>query len=262
MVKETPFFVSRQRRVAAWLVHLFTASGAVFGLLTLYAIHHSQYLIAFWWMAGAVIVDAVDGVLARRANTKLAAPEIDGGLLDNLLDYVNYVMTPAYFLLVNETLLPASWRIIGASVIVLVSAYQFTQHQAKTHDHFFRGFPSYWNIVVFYLFFWQTPAGFNLVVILTLAFLTFIPIKYVYPSRLDYLTPVRWQRRVMLLATILWGVVTVVLLWMYPDRNPLLVGLSIGYAVFYALVSLYRTFVPVTGVPDPPRRRRRSWRRD
>src|SRR5690606_24748807 len=102
-------------------------------------------------------------------------------------------------------------------------AYQFTQHQAKTYDHFFRGFPSYWNIVVFYLFFWQTSAGFNLVVILTLAFLTFIPIKYVYPSRLDYLTPVRWQRRVMLLATILWGVVTVVLLWMYPDRNPLLV---------------------------------------
>jgi phosphatidylcholine synthase len=90
-------------------------------------------------------------------------------------------------------------------------------------------------------------------VILVLAILTFVPIKYVYPSRLDYLTPVRWQRRAMLMATILWGVVTVALLRMYPDRNPLLVTLSIGYALFYALISLYRTFVPVTGMSDPSR---------
>ena len=253
MVEESTFFISRQRRVAAWLVHLFTASGAVLGLLTLYAIHQGQYLLAFWWMAGAVIIDALDGVLARRANTKLAAPKIDGGLLDNLLDYVNYVMTPAFFLLVNENLLPSGWRLVGAGLIVLVSAYQFTQHEAKTYDHFFKGFPSYWNIVVFYLFFWQTSAIFNLAVILVLAILTFVPIKYVYPSRLDYLTPVRWQRRAMLMATILWGVVTVALLRMYPDRNPLLVTLSIGYALFYALISLYRTFVPVTGISDPSR---------
>lgn len=245
MVDESTFFISRQRRVAAWLVHLFTASGAVFGLLTLYAIHHTQFLLAFWLMAGAVFVDSVDGILARQAKTKVAAPKVDGGLLDNLLDYVNYAMAPAFFLVVNDTLLPANWRILGACLIVLVSAYQFTQPEAKTDDHFFKGFPSYWNIVVFYLFLWQTSPHLNLVIIVVLAILTFIPIKYVYPSRLDYLTRSRWLRRAMLLATILWGIATAALLWIYPNTNPLLVGLSIGYALFYALISLYRTFVPV-----------------
>jgi phosphatidylcholine synthase len=247
MVDESPFFISRQQRVAAWLVHLFTASGAVLGLLTLYAIHQGQFLIAFWWMAGAIIVDAVDGVLARRAKTKVAAPKVDGGLLDNLLDYVNYVMAPAFFLVVHEEMLPPGWRLIGASIIVLVSAYQFTQPEAKTEDHFFKGFPSYWNIVVFYLFIWQTSPRFNLTAIFVLALLTFIPIKYVYPSRLDYLSRSRWLRRGMMLVTILWGVVTAILLWIYPETNPLLVSLSVAYILIYVVISLYRTIKPVNG---------------
>jgi phosphatidylcholine synthase len=257
MVDDSTFFISRQRRIAAWLVHLFTASGAVFGLLTLYAIHHTQFLLAFWLMAGAVLVDSVDGILARRAKTKVAAPKVDGGLLDNLLDYVNYAMAPAFFLVVNDTLLPANWRIVGACLIVLVSAYQFTQPEAKTDDHFFKGFPSYWNIVVFYLFFWQTSPYLNLIIIISLAILTFIPIKYVYPSRLDYLTQSRWLRRAMLSATILWGIATAALLWIYPKTNPLLVALSIGYALFYVLISLYRTFVPVE-MPQPGSLKRKS----
>jgi phosphatidylcholine synthase len=248
MSDQPTFLITRRRRVAAWLVHLFTASGAVLGLITLVAIHQQHYLLAFWLMGGAIIVDSLDGVLARRAMTKVAAPKIDGDLLDNLLDYVNYVMTPAFFLLVSG-LLPASWvRYVGASLIVLVSAYQFTQPDAKTKDHFFKGFPSYWNIVVFYLFFWQTSPWANLIIVLILSILVFVPIKYVYPSRLDYLTDNIWLRRAMLLATIFWGVATAALLWIYPDTNRLLVSLSIGYAAFYVLISLYRTFVPLDRV--------------
>ncbi len=247
MVDELTFFVSRRRRVAAWLVHLFTASGAVFGLLTLSAIHHGQFLLAFWLMGGALIVDSVDGILARRAMTKVAAPKIDGALLDNLLDYVNYVMTPAFFLLESD-LLPAGWRFVGSGLVVLASAYQFTQPEAKTKDHFFKGFPSYWNIVVFYLFFWQTSPWTNLIIVLVLSVLVFVPIKYVYPSRLDYLTRNSWLRRTMLMATLLWGGATAALLWLYPNTNRLLVAMSIGYAIFYVLISLYRTFVPLEGV--------------
>lgn len=247
MVNESTFFISRRRRVAAWLVHLFTASGAVLGLFTLSAIHDGQFLLAFWLMGIAIIIDSVDGVLARRAMTKVAAPKIDGALLDNLLDYVNYVMAPAFFLLESD-LLPVNWGGIGAGLVVLVSAYQFTQPDAKTKDHFFKGFPSYWNIVVFYLFFWQTSPWVNLVIVLTLSVLVFVPIKYVYPSRLDYLTSSAWLRRAMLVATLLWGVATAALLWLYPRTNQLLVILSIGYAVFYVLISLYRTFVPLEGV--------------
>jgi phosphatidylcholine synthase len=252
MIDESTYLISRRRRVAAWLVHLFTASGAVFGLLTLYAIYQQQFLLAFWLMAGAVIVDSVDGVLARWARVKTAVPQIDGALLDNILDYLNYVITPAFFLLVGN-LLPLGWGFIGTSGVVLASAYQFTQPQAKTEDHFFKGFPSYWNIVVFYLFFWQTPPWLNLLIILILVVMVFVPIKYVYPSRLDYLTHNRWLRRGMLLATLLWGAATAVLLWIYPDTSYLLVAFSMAYALFYAASSIYRTFVPLEPLPRPKR---------
>lgn len=253
MVDEPIFYISRRRRVAAWSVHLFTASGGVFGLLTLYAIYLESYLLAFWLMGASIIVDAVDGVLARRAQTKVAAARIDGALLDNILDYLNYVTAPAFFLLVSD-LLPPGWNFVGTSVMMLVSAYQFTQFEAKTDDHFFKGFPSYWNFIVFYLFFWQTPPWLNLVIVLVLAVLVFVPIKYVYPSRLDYLTHNRWLRRAMLAATILWGVATAALLWNYPQTNFVLVSLSILYILLYIGISIYRTFRPIEPLPRGPRR--------
>jgi phosphatidylcholine synthase len=233
-----------QQQTFAWLAHLFTASGAIFALLALRAIHLGQFRWAFWWMAAAILVDGVDGLLARKSQAKVRAPRIDGALLDNLLDYVNYVVAPAFFLIVSD-LLPSGWEFIGASVITLASAYQFVQVDAKTEDHFFKGFPSYWNIVVFYLFFWQTPPWLNLIIILVLAVLVFVPIKYVYPSRMDYLTHSSWLRGAMFIATLVWGVATAAMLWIYPDSNPVLVAISMGYAIFYVAVSLYRTFVPL-----------------
>ncbi len=247
MVNEITDFISRRRRVAAWLVHLFTASGAVLGLFTFFAIHHGEYITAFWLMGIGILVDGVDGFLARWARTKEAAARIDGELLDNIIDYSTYVMAPAFLLIVSD-LLPAGWRYVAASLVVLASAYQFTQPNAKTADHFFKGFPSYWNIVVFYLFFWQTAPRTNLLIVLLLVVLVFVPIKYVYPSRLDYLTRRVWLQWVMLIATLLWGVATAALLWLYPGTNRFLVVLSIGYIIFYVLFSLYRTFVPLEGV--------------
>ncbi|HMR66512.1 MAG TPA: CDP-alcohol phosphatidyltransferase family protein [Anaerolineae bacterium] len=243
MLDESTFFISRQKRIAAWLVHLFTASGAIFGLLSLWAIHEGQYIQAFWLMAVAVFIDSVDGALARRAQTKVAAPRVDGALLDNMVDYFTYVIVPGFFILATD-LLPPGWGPIGASAIVLASAYQFTQSDAKTSDHYFKGFPSYWNIVVFYLFVWQTSAWINLVVVLVFALLVFVPIKCVYPSRLDYLSPNRWLRRGMLGATLMWAAATAAMLLMYPNIQPVFVYISVGYAVFYTLISLYRTFVP------------------
>jgi phosphatidylcholine synthase len=201
-------------------------------------------LDAFWLMSAAVLVDSVDGVLARRAQTKVAAPKVDGALLDNLIDFVTYVIVPAFFLLATN-LLPSTWAVIATSLMVLASAYQFTQPEAKTDDHFFKGFPSYWNIVVFYIFLWQLEPWLNLAIILILALLVFIPIKYVYPSRLDYLSPNPWVRRGMLLATLIWAVASAALLWTYPETNIWLVVISLGYALLYIFMSVYRTLVPI-----------------
>jgi phosphatidylcholine synthase len=244
MVEDSVFFISKQRRIAAWFVHLFTASGAVLGLLSLWAIHEGRFIEAFWWMAAALFTDSVDGIMARRAQTKVAVPRIDGALLDNIVDYITYVVVPGFFILATG-LLPAGWAPYGVSIMVLASAYQFSQAEAKTDDHFFKGFPSYWNIVVFYMFILRTSPDLNLLIILCLSLLVFVPIKYVYPSRLDYLTSNRWLRRIVLMATLIWGVGSAGMLLTYPDVNPIFSAASLGYMIFYVALSLYRNIVPL-----------------
>lgn len=232
--------ISRRRRLAAWSVHLYTASGAVFGLLTLNAISGRAFIAAFWTMCAAIVIDASDGLLARRVGTKAAAPQVDGALLDNIVDYLNYAITPAFFLLESD-LLPHGLRLPSAALVVLASAYQFAQSEAKTADHFFKGFPSYWNIVVFYLFIWQSPPPINFLLILVLAALTFVPIKYLYPSRLTHLSPRRWLRRAMLAGGLIWALSTTMLLWLYPQPNRLFMSLSLGYVLLYFALSLIKT---------------------
>lgn len=236
--------VTKSRRITGWLIHIFTASGAVVGLMALQAIVQHQYLYTFWLMIAAIFIDAVDGLFARLIKIKTAVPEINGELLDNIVDFLNYTIVPAFFLLVTD-ILPPQWCFLSVIAITLSSAYQFSQVDAKTEDHFFKGFPSYWNIVVFYLFFWQMSPWVNMSIVLGLSLLSFVPIKYVYPSRLDYLTSNWLLRLSMLVATILWGLTIAGLLWIYPVTNPTLVMVSMAYLVLYVALSLYRTWVPL-----------------
>lgn len=234
-----------KRRAMGWLIHIFTASGAMMGLYALWSIHQHHELQALWFMGAAILIDAVDGMFARLVKVKEVVPEIDGALLDNIVDFFNYTMVPCFFLLCTD-LLPEEWRIITVMVITFSSAYQFTQVDAKTSDHFFKGFPSYWNIAVFYLFFWQTTSSTNMIVLIALAVFSFVPIKYVYPSRLDYLTKNKFLRIAMVILTIFWGAATAGLLWVYPETNHLLVAVSVGYTLIYFSISLYRTFNPLS----------------
>jgi len=232
------------RRLAAWLIHTFTAFGAIIGLFAVDAIYTQDYVLAFWLMGIAVGIDAVDGTFARFLHVKVMTPDMDGALLDNIVDYLNYVFIPALFIMVSP-MIDLAWRPVTASVIILASAYQFCQKDAKTKDNFFKGFPSYWNIIIFYLFFWQTTPQTNLMIIFFLAALVFVPIKYVYPSRLTHLTRNKSLQKAMLLATIVWGASTFALIWLYPKSYHILVGLSMGYVLLYILLSLLRTFKPL-----------------
>jgi len=239
---QTNYSIGRQ--FACWLVHAFTASGACVGLLSLYAIYQHDLLLALWLMSATIMIDAVDGMFARKLEIKKVIPQIDGALLDNIVDFFNYTIVPCFFLMATD-LLPAEWRLVSVMAIVFASAYQFTQIDAKTTDHFFKGFPSYWNIAVFYLFFWQLSDVANAGILALLTVLSFVPIKYVYPSRLDYLTDNDMLRAGMVVITLFWGVATVGLLWMYPASNPFLVAISVGYLLVYMGISFYRTWVPL-----------------
>lgn len=232
------------QRLLAWSVHLITAFGAVFGLLALHAIVEDRWLVAFWLMGAAVLVDGADGVLARRFGTRQLAARVDGVMLDNIVDYLNYVIVPAFFL-IEADLLPVLVRLPLAGLIALCSAYQFCQIDAKTHDHFFKGFPSYWNIVVFYLFLWQLQPRYNALILLVLCILVFVPIKYIYPSRMDYLTEKQVLRTGMLGLTLLWGVGSTWLLFQYPHPQHKVTVFLIAYMILYIGASIYRQIVPL-----------------
>ncbi len=174
---------SRADQAAAWGVHMFTASGAVVALAALLAIYAEDLARAAILMLAALAIDSVDGTLARRFRVAEVVPRLDGRRLDDIVDYLNYVIVPAFFLVAAGALL--HWTI--AALPVLASAYGFSQADAKTDDHFFLGFPSYWNVVAIYV--WAltlSPTGATVLIVL-LSALVFVPVKYVYPSRMPVL---------------------------------------------------------------------------
>lgn len=230
----------------AWAVHAFTASAACFGILTLIKIYQHDYIQALWFMAITVVIDALDGTFARLVRVKAVLPHIDGTLLDNIVDFLNYVITPCFFLYVKPDMLPASTLLIMVLAITITSTYQFSQIDAKTIDHFFKGFPCYWNIALFYMFIFNTSKHTNVLILSILCVLIFIPIKYVYPSRLDYLTRYRSLKMIMHLYSLVYGFSSALVLWNYPNISYLWLFLSLSYVIMYLMLSIYRTYFPIT----------------
>lgn len=233
-------------KVLAWAVHLLTASGAVCCVLALHAAANADWRGAFLWLAVAVLIDAVDGALARWVRVKEMLPNFDGALLDNIVDYGSYVLVPA-MVLHWSGILPAPWSLPAAATICVVSAYQFCQDDAKTADHFFKGFPSYWNIVVLYLFALKLHPAVNLAIVCGLAILVFVPVKYLYPSR------TKPYRRLTLSLTFCWGAALAVVLWQLPNPHRWLVNISLLYVVYYVGMSVHlsrRSRQPAHGLDE------------
>ena len=231
-------------RAAAAAVHLFTATGAVLALLMVHFSYQHEVERVLWLFLVAMIIDGTDGMLARRFHVKAVLPGFDGALLDNIVDYMTYALAPMALLWANGYLPEGATGGVVASIPLLASTYQFCRTDAKTDDHFFLGFPSYWNIVAFYVVVWELTTLATTVLLLALAVLVFVPIKYLYPSRTEKL----WYSN-MTLATLwlaLWAAITATL----PDAPPVLVALSLVYVVYYVVVSLWLTFSPASAHPQ------------
>ncbi|MBI2786430.1 MAG: CDP-alcohol phosphatidyltransferase family protein [Legionella longbeachae] len=231
--------------VAAWSVHAFTASAACIGVYSLVKMYQHEYIFALWLMLITVVIDALDGSFARLVKIKEVLPKIDGALLDNIVDYLNYVITPCFFLLVKPDMLPSQYSAILIAAITITSSYQFCQSDAKTPDHFFKGFPCYWNISIFYMFIFNTTATTNAILLTILSILIFVPVKYVYPSRLDYLTESRSLKILMHFCSIIYAISSICLLISYPNTNHVFLTLSMAYVVMYLFLSFYRTYSPM-----------------
>ena len=209
----TPFPL--RLRLAGGLVHLYTASGTVVGLLIVLAAIEGEAVTALWLFLVALFIDGTDGMLARRFRVKETIPWFDGALLDDIVDYLTYVFAPVVLLWTTGSparTAPLGWAV--AALPLLASSYQFCRVDAKTDDHFFLGFPSYWNVVAFYAIVLDLAPATVAAIIVVFAVLVFVPVRYLYPSRMTSL------RGLTLAFTAVWGVTYVVLLLQVPDPAP------------------------------------------
>jgi phosphatidylcholine synthase len=216
----------------AWCVHLYTALGAVVALVAILAIENGNFGQAFWLMSLAVVIDATDGTLARIARVKELITWFDGDRLEDIIDYLNYVMVPCLFLLRAE-LLPSQDAIWLGALPLIASAYGFCQKEAKTADHYFLGFPSYWNIIAFYLYVLKTPLWVNAFLIIFLSIMVFVPIRYIYPSRSPRF------RAVTNVLGALWGVALLFMIYRLPDPPQMIVFASLAFPAYYTGLSLW-----------------------
>ena len=215
----------------AWLVHLYTAAGAVLAFLATTAILADDYRHAFLYLFWAVIVDGSDGWLARRARVSERVPRIDGRTLDDVVDYATFVFVPVV-LLWRAHLVPDSISVVVLSGVLTASSFGFAHTDAKTSDHFFTGFPSYWNIVAFYLYAGSLRPVWNTAILCVLSMLVFVPIRYVYPSRTPTLLKVT-----VALCTV-WGAGLLWMISILPTVSRRWLGLSLAFPVYYTVLSL------------------------
>lgn len=232
-------------RTAPWVPHLVTASGLLFGFLSIVAIFNSQHRTALIWMTAAVVSDAVDGTLARKLKSANKLPEFDGKMLDEIVDYITYVMVPVLFIY-KANLIPSTSNNWILPAILIASAYQFAQANAKTHDNFFTGFPSYWNVAVFYMLLLKSGPTSNFILLIILTTLIFVPIKYYYPSR-----NTKHKFTIMSL-TLIWGISGISLIITYPTIYPIPLWISVLCSTYYVAISIYNTLhsKPITLPPN------------
>jgi phosphatidylcholine synthase len=199
-------------RALAYGVHVLTALGAALGFLALRAVFIGDLTQAFIWLGAALVVDAVDGPLARRLKVKERARRYDGAQLDLVVDFVTYVFVPAAMLLRPEVMAQPHGLAAGL-VVTLASALYFADTGMKTDDWWFRGFPAVWNIVVFYVVAFAPPSRLALAVILAATALMFVPVVFVHPLRVR-----RWRGLTLAMLT-LWAAAAAATLWqgMVPD---------------------------------------------
>jgi len=217
-----------RKKSIAWLIHLYTASGAVLGMMALIAAAREEIRLAFFLLVAAAFVDATDGMMARRFRVAEILPKFSGAYMDNAIDVLTFIFVPIFIMGWMELLPSVYW----IAVPTLASMYAYGQVNMKTDDHYFLGFPSYWNIIALYMW-WLQPGPYMAVAMVVVpAILTFIPTRYLYPSHFNFLWKTTWA------LGLIWGVLVLYLL-AQPEPSRELVLASLFFPIYYMLASFY-----------------------
>ncbi|HEY5280293.1 MAG TPA: CDP-alcohol phosphatidyltransferase family protein [Pseudolabrys sp.] len=193
-------------RIRAWAVHVLTACGAALALMALIFATGGHWEAMFFCLGLALIVDGVDGPLAREFKVAQVLPRWSGDTLDLVVDFVTYVFVPGYAIAASG-LMPEFFAIPAGMLVVITGAIYFADRKMKTEDNYFRGFPAVWNLAAFYLYVLQPPAWIAAAGVVVLAALTFLPVRFVHPLRVKQW---RWLNVALLALWALLALMTVV----------------------------------------------------
>jgi phosphatidylcholine synthase len=213
---------SRSARAAAFCVHIFTALGAGIALVALSAAVRGEWGAMFGWLGLALVIDGIDGPIARQLDVVRVLPDWSGDALDFVVDFITYVFVPAYAIAASGLLLPSTAMLLSAAIVV-TSALYFADRRMKTDDNHFRGFPALWNAAAFYLFLLKPSPLWGSIAVAALIVLTFVPLHVIHPVRVARL-------RVLNLALIaIWAVLAIA---------TLLHGFDVAWPVTAALCAI------------------------
>lgn len=216
-------------KIRAYLVHVFTASGLIPIMLSVDAVWQGDARLALIWLGVAMLVDGLDGPLARRFEVAKYAPQIDGAILDHVIDFTSYCFLPA-LMIYHFALVPQGFAIAATSFLLMTSLYCFANREAKTEQYDFRGFPALWNIVVFYMIVFESGPWLNLAAILFFGLATFAPTRFIHPVRVVAL------RRLTIPLLAVWTVMVFTYLGVGRDALPPVMDYVFMALSFYFLI--------------------------
>jgi phosphatidylcholine synthase len=221
-------------RAAAFSVHIFTALGAGIALIALLEAVREHWAAMFAWLGAALVIDAIDGPIARRLDVIRVQPNWSGDVLDLVVDFVTYVFVPAYAITASGLLLPLPAPLLGAGVVVSGALY-FADRRMKTSDNHFRGFPALWNVAAFYLFLLHLPPALSSLAVAVLIALTFVPFHVLHPVRVARL------RGLTLSLIGIWAVLAIIaLIYDFDVSAPITVGLCAIAAYIVGIDAAFR----------------------
>lgn len=213
-------------RLRAYAVHVLTASGAALGLLAIIFATGGHWEAMFLCLGFALIVDGVDGPLAREFMVAEVLPRWSGDTLDLVVDFTTYVFVPAYAIAASG-LMPEFFAIPSGILVVICGAIYFADREMKTDDNYFRGFPALWNLAAFYLYVLQPTEWLAAAIIIALAILSFAPIKFIHPLR------VKRMRILNIALLVLWAALALAALILSLDPGPLVTWPMVVIAVYF-----------------------------
>jgi phosphatidylcholine synthase len=227
-------------KITAWSVHAYTILGGVIGMIALSAIAAGQTRTAWILLFITFVIDMTDGMLARKARVREVLPDFDGAKIDDLIDFLTYVWAPVLILYAENLVTNPLW--LALPIIGSLFVYGHPGMKEMDGEAYFVGFPSYWNVLVLYLYWMRPPEPMVITLLIVFTALSFIPTRYLYPSKNPKYP----------LFTIGLGIVwlaMIVVMLPQEQPNPIWVIVSLFYPIYYMVASFYVEMSYRTNLP-------------